>query len=67
MKASEVIAVLKQFPGCEVVTQSPDEYDEDGEITNYLDNSVLKSKACFESEGVVFIIFDNEEVEVYDV
>jgi|GEM_PF-6620896 len=67
MKAKEIIRILSEDPELEVVTSPPREYDDYGDISNYSEDRVLKSDMCWKTNGVIFISFDEEKLDIEEV
>lgn len=62
MKAKELIEILAKNPEMEVVTDVPYEYDELGDITNYIgDGSFMKLADTATTGNQLYLIFEPGE------
>jgi hypothetical protein len=68
MTAAELIAELQRYPSdLQVVTTPDNQYDEDGEITNYTDTRVKRLEGCQNHKGLLYIYYAEELLEPEDI
>jgi hypothetical protein len=62
MKVKELIQLIQAYPELEVVSSVPDDYDQEGEISNYTDPRVIRLDSAIIADGLLYLLFEDDKL-----